>query len=452
MNKLLKLLIFSVYLFLNVACNLTSKEPITPGASDTNKPEYSEPSTDLNHLAIHAQITSPANAAIIEDPEITVKAEINNSDIKIEKAILVVDGIDVASDEDGAPWSFSWPAYYWGDGQPHSLKLKLITALGNTVVAFEQLAVRVDESVNKSLVGFLQYDRSLYQNIGELSLKLSNSENSDRFSFKITTPTGEETIIQDEPELLLENLQVGEYGVQYALQKRIDDIWLEGPKSKPIYLHILAPNIPEIFPSKITKNNNKYDLTLSWEDFGPGNSYHVSVYPQSDESKEILSASTEENQLEFKNISPGYYFWTLSRENKYKHRSRLSSFQIIEPGVEKKSLGGDGIQGVAIPIECSTGSSTVGKNIAFSNAVNGEWDVYRNCLVGRRFAGDALVRSDKFIQNFLYQADITIKEGDAAALAFRANNSASEVFYATLDIRKPEVLVWRRGASPAVVK
>lgn len=136
---LLSLLWFSFFLS---GCVLTSE--------DKDKDKLDKAQIDLAKLADQIIITYPANDSVIKSSNIIVRADIP-ADAKAEEVILYVDGIETAKDNDGSPWEISWPAYYWGDGEKHTLLLKTITGDGNEVRNNQQFQVTVSQDANKAL-------------------------------------------------------------------------------------------------------------------------------------------------------------------------------------------------------------------------------------------------------------------------------------------------------------
>lgn len=75
--------------------------------------------------------------------------------------------------------------------------------------------------------------------------------------------------------------------------------------------------------------------------------------------------------------------------------------------------------------------------------VNGDWSNENNGLYGHGW-GDCFSLSSNIADNFSYETNLSIEDGVAAALVFRASDNASGFYCANIDI-SGFVKLWRPG-------
>lgn len=87
-------------------------------------------------------------------------------------------------------------------------------------------------------------------------------------------------------------------------------------------------------------------------------------------------------------------------------------------------------------------------NLTELRTINGDWAEEDNGLAGEG-AGDCFILSNVVAEDFIYEADLCLEEGVAAALVFRATPDASGFYCANIDI-SGFVKLWRPGKDIAV--
>ncbi len=206
--------------------------------TDEEKEKLDNAAVDLQQLADQIIITYPAKDSEISNSMITVRADIPAS-AQAQEVRLLVDGIEIAKDSDGAPWEIQWPAYYFADGGKHTLLLKTITGEGNEVRNNEQFQVTVKEEANEALSFEEGINSSTIQDQDSLHISFVAFEGAISYEILIDG----ELITTDTAELELNNLNVGTHTVQYrALHDGIENT----PFSDEITFEVLPATLPTI--------------------------------------------------------------------------------------------------------------------------------------------------------------------------------------------------------------
>ena len=181
--------------------------------TDEEKEKLDNAAVDLQQLADQIIITYPAKDSEISESIITVRADIPTS-AQAQEVRLLVDGIEVAKDSDGAPWEIQWPAYYFADGGKHTLLLKTITGEGNEVRNNEQFQVTVKEEANEALSFNTGMDGAQLQDQDTFTISFSAFPEASSYEIKYD----EKTIITTNTEAQLTDLDVGIHTIQYRAQ------------------------------------------------------------------------------------------------------------------------------------------------------------------------------------------------------------------------------------------
>ncbi|XEC96759.1 Ig domain-containing protein [Paenibacillus tarimensis] len=107
---------------------------------------------------------------------------------------------------------------------------------------------------------------------------------------------------------------------------------------------------------------------------------------------------------------------------------------------------GDGNKTAVCKVKCVQPNFTT--NLTGLKTINGDWSEEDNGMVGEG-AGDCFIVSNVAAADLTYEADLSIEEGIAAALVFRATADASGFYCANIDI-SGFVKLWRPGKDIAV--
>lgn len=305
-------------------CNLTDEE----------KEKLDNAATDLEKLADQIIITSPAKDSVVNDSIVTVRADIP-ADANAKEVALYVDGIEIAKDTDGAPWEIQWPAYYYADGNKHTLLLKTITGSGNEVRNNEQFQLTVAESANQALAFSDGVDGTQIQDQNQLEVSFNDFPTATRYEVS----DGVQTVETTSTTATFTGLDVGSYSLRYrAIFDYSASTTLTGPWSASTQIEVLPPQLPAINDPVVVKNEFGYELTFSWEPIAEGDTYSISLRKSGQiESQIILSNANDE--LVLPDMEMGMYTWSLVRTNSLAQTVQ-SEINELGIGVFKTQLGG----------------------------------------------------------------------------------------------------------------
>jgi len=309
------------------------------GLSDDDKEKLYDAQVDLEQLADQIIITYPANQSVVTDSVITVRADIPAA-AEAQEVSLFVDGIEVAKDTDGAPWEISWPAYYWADGGAHTLLLKTVTGAGNEVRNNQQHQVTIDTQANNFLRFSDGVDGQTIKDLNSLPVEFEGFPGATSYEVRYSNGGNEQMINAASTGVELTGLDVGQYELRYrAIVQYSELTTLTGPWSNSVFVEVLPPDLPVIDQPVISKTDTGYDLLLSWEDIGEGNTYTIYLNNLSN-SGAITPESTTNNSILFSGLDLGEYEWQLKRTNSLDQDSVLSEPEVLEIGIFSIHLGG----------------------------------------------------------------------------------------------------------------
>ncbi|WGL16109.1 Ig-like domain-containing protein [Microbulbifer bruguierae] len=329
MTRNLTALVISSVLIL-AGCELT----------EDDKDRLKDAQVDLEQLADQIIITYPANGSTVTSSTTDVRVDIPAA-AGVQAVSLYVDGVEIASDEDGAPWEFSWPSYYWADGGAHTLLLKALTENGNEVRNNQQFQVTVATSANSDLQFSGGLDGSSVKDTNQLSVGFELFPGATRYQVVYSTGDEVETVDTESNSAQLSDLDVGVYQIRYrAIGADATSNDLVGPLSSPVSVELLAPDLPALNPAEVVANQAGYDVLLSWADLGEGNSYRVNLLSGTAGEEILFSEATEENSITIPDLPLGNYRWQLQRTNGLGQDSGFSAPQALGVGVFERRLGG----------------------------------------------------------------------------------------------------------------
>ncbi len=294
-----------------------------------DKEKLDNAAADLQRLADQIIITYPAKDSEINESMVTVRADIPES-AQAQEVRLLVDGIEIARDSDGAPWEIQWPAYYFADGGKHTLLLKTITGEGNEVRNNEQFQLTVNEEANKSLAFSAGVDGAEIQDLDTLTVGFLAFPEAIGYEVKYDG----KTLSTTSTEVELTGLNVGLYSIQYrALHSALSN----PPFSNPVNFEVLAPELPTLKGPIVQSTDEGYQVTLSWQALTEGDSYEV----QWGSGDNLVSAgSTTESSLTLTGVELGSYQYTLTRTNSFGQSSSTSTPELVGVGIFRTQLGG----------------------------------------------------------------------------------------------------------------
>jgi hypothetical protein len=337
-----------ITMFTLSGCNLTDEE----------KEKLDNAATDLEKLADQIIITSPAKDSVVSESIITVRADIP-ADANAKEVALYVDGIEIAKDTDGAPWEIQWPAYYYADGNKHTLLLKTTTGSGNEVRNNEQFQLIVAESANQAL-GFANVvGGTQIQDQNKLEVSFAEFPTASRYE----VTDGVQTVGTTSTAVTLTDLDVGTYSLRYrAIFDYTGSTTLTGPWSNPAQIEVLPPQLPVINDPVVVKNELGYEVTFSWEPIADGDTYSISLTKSGDGESQVFP--TDENvELVLPDMKMGMYTWSLVRTNSLGQIAQ-SAIKELNVGVFKTQLGGSSNDRASQIIASQSGGYLVRANTA----------------------------------------------------------------------------------------
>jgi len=282
------------------------------------KEKLDNAAADLQKLADQIIITYPAKDSEVSDSIVTVRADIPAS-AQAQEVRLLVDGIEVAKDSDGAPWEIQWPAYLFADGGKHTLLLKTVTGEGNEVRNNEQFQLTISEQANKALTFEEGINGRAIQDQGSLSFTFTEFEGASGYEILIDGDY-DNLLISNTAEIELNNLNVGNHTVQYrVLHERLDST----PFSEEISFEVLPATLPTINEPVIDGVNT----SISWEAISEGDSYEVFWGPIGGSQR---LGTTIETSYTISELGFGDFEWAIRRTNPLGQKSEMSSLETIE--------------------------------------------------------------------------------------------------------------------------
>ncbi|MEH6347723.1 MAG: Ig-like domain-containing protein [Bermanella sp.] len=261
-------------------------------------------------------ITYPAKDSVVSDSMVEVRADIPES-AQAQEVRLLVDGIEIAKDSDGAPWEIQWPAHLFADGGKHTLLLKTITGEGNEVRNNEQFQLTVSEQANKALTFEEGFDGRSIQDQGSLTFTFAEIEGATGYEILVDG----ELITTDSAELELNNLDVGTHTVQYrVLHDGVDAT----PFSEEVSFEVLPAALPAINDAVI----DGISVTLSWDAITDGDNYAI-YWGGEDSSLELLD-NINTNSYTVTEAGTGSFEWAIRRTNFLGQQSVVSNKAAVE--------------------------------------------------------------------------------------------------------------------------
>lgn len=297
--------------------------------TDTEKEKLDNAAEDLQQLADQIIITNPAKNSTIESSWVTVRADIPSS-VNASEVKLLVDGIEVAKDSNGAPWEIQWPAYYFADGNLHTLLLKTVTEDGIEIRNNEQFQITVSPKANSAL--------SFSPGIDGLEIQEANSHIVSFAPFEGAThyevSYNDKSVVTTNTNVELTGLGVGAHQIKY---RALTDQITNSPFSNEITLTVVPPSLPVLNEATVENTEGSYQVTLSWQSETTDNQYEVFWGPV---SNPVSIGTTNETSYQISNLELGNYGYFLQKTNSLGQKSDTSPTLPVDVGVFRTQLGG----------------------------------------------------------------------------------------------------------------
>ena len=437
-----KVITITICTVLIVSCGIGNKTPSTENTGEQIKPIESQ--AEIDRLAAFSVITSPADGSELNQSRIIVRAETPPTNLKIEKAILMINGVEVFEDS-VEPWQFEWPTYFWADGS-YALKLKFVTSGGQLISNVQRVTVQVDEKISAILGGLSFLDNQVIEEPNNIELLLPELTEADQYTLKVVGPTEELFFDSQSPNFMVDLSKYGDYRLQYRASKKINGEFLHGPYSEATEFSVIPLRLPEV-ATKVIKGDSLYQFHLDWLGFDTDSEYTIDLISKVDDSV-AQTKSTRGNNVSFHDIPAGFYQWQLTRNRDL--FSNTSEKIDIEIGAQKTSLGGGGIFDIDVAQECSEIKHEYLLSLGAPIFYNGEWDIYRNCLVGRA-ADEALILSEHKAKDFILDTSIRVIDANSASIIFRASDDGQKAYGVVLDVENQELRLERNGTDSEIL-
>ncbi|MFT4764333.1 MAG: hypothetical protein ACI9OH_001427 [Oleispira sp.] len=297
--------------------------------TDTEKEKLDNAAEDLQQLADQIIITNPAKNSTVESSWVTVRADIPSS-VNASEVKLLVDGIEIAKDSNGAPWEIQWPAYYFADGNLHTLLLKTVTEDGIEIRNNEQFQLTVSTEANAALSFSQGTDGIEIQDTDSHIVGFSAFEGATHYEVSYD----EKSIVTTTTTLELTDLGVGAHKIKY---RALTDQITNSPFSNEITLSVIPPSPPLLNEADVKIIDDSYQVTLSWQPDVANNQYEIFWGPQ---DNPVSIGTTDETSYQIPNIELGYYSYFLQKTNSLGQKSDFSLQLPVEVGVFRTQLGG----------------------------------------------------------------------------------------------------------------
>ncbi|MFK8029838.1 MAG: hypothetical protein AB8G18_06330 [Gammaproteobacteria bacterium] len=313
--------------------------------------------SELAQIANGIIITAPASGSTVSTVDTTVKAS-TPSFANVTKASLLVDGVIVSTNENGAPWDLDWPSYYWADNNLHTVVIEVELSTGQTARSTQLSSVRVLTNVANELSLAPEVVNIQIQDQDSLTMPFTAVSNASEYEFEIQSTLNPVSSLLTEPVGNLEDLQVGSRLVRYRASAPFGGVVRTGPWSSSNSITILPPDLPENAESQLEPNNGAFDATLSWDLARADDTYTVTLMQQGN-SQEQTFEIVNDNQLVIPGLPAGNHSWQIKRTNEFGHESLVSDSFAIEAGVFAAEFGGTDREDPQQIIKSKTGGAVV---------------------------------------------------------------------------------------------
>ncbi|THB64712.1 MAG: hypothetical protein D6B27_09810 [Gammaproteobacteria bacterium] len=291
---------------------------------------------DIGGFLVGMIITAPADEAAIYDE--TIVRTLFPESLSLNNGTLLIDGVAVKEGIEDLS-EISWNPYFWGDNNRHSIMVKAENDIAGEVIS-NLISVDVSSSVGQLLVQALPEDGAVYSEINAVEFVWQELSGATDYAVQISTSS---TFYSSYIEKHTSDTSVtftDLYPATFYWRIKASKDTLEGPWSAIRSFEITAPELPKTNTPKVIKREDSYDLDLSWENQGEGNTYTVYLKDLTNKSQEVIEKSTIDNMVNFPELLPGTYVWQIKRINSLGQESETSSEENIKVGVFSRSYGG----------------------------------------------------------------------------------------------------------------
>ena len=307
----------------------TSKVEVTVG----DKTVVFSATTRENDLDYNVLLTFPTSGSTVADTQVNVRAQIPSA-ANVSKMTLKIDGVEVLTDTNGEPWSFDWPAYYWADGEPHTIVFLAESENGKEYQNSEQYSVTVSPEANRNLF-FIQGNGLVVQNTESMTIKVAPVTRATRYQLQYNNAI----LSSDGTEFSLDNLSVGQYTLRYRAVWSTGEWERVGPWSNSVTATVAPPSTPSAEPVEIISSEDQINLVFKWQDMGESASYELSLV-NTDTSTETFLSGLSEASTTISDVDIGTYVWKVRQVNTLGQRSEYSNPQQFNVGVFSSIFGG----------------------------------------------------------------------------------------------------------------
>jgi hypothetical protein len=297
--------------------------------TDTEKEKLDNAAEDLQQLADQIIITNPAKNSTVKSSWVTVRADIPSS-VNVSEVRLLVDGIEIAKDSNGAPWELQWPAYYFADGNLHTLLLKTVTEDGIEIRNNEQFQLTVSPQANTALSFSQGTDGIEIQDVDSHIINFSPFEGATYYEVSYD----DKSIVTTTTTLELTDLGVGAHKIRY---RALNDQITNSPFSNEITLTVVPPSLPVLNEPVIEHIGDSYQVTLSWQPEVTSKQYEIFWGSL---NNPVSIGTTEETSYQITDLELGNYSYFLQMTNSLGQKSDFSTSLPVDVGVFRTQLGG----------------------------------------------------------------------------------------------------------------
>lgn len=397
---------------------------------------------DIGGFLVGMIITSPADEATITG-EIAIRTLFPKS-LTLSQGALLVDGVPVLENINDIS-EFSWNPYYWGDNNRHSIMITAEDEAAGEVIS-NLISVTVSDSVKQLLTLTSPNDTTEFNHVDEVELTWQEVNGASNYEIQVSTSenfiSSISTYTTTDTSITVSNLETTTY--YWRVRAAMGTQW--GPKTNAQSFTISKPRLPSLNDPEVTKQETGYDISLSWEDIGQGNTY--SIYLKDVATNTVIEETTSESIITITGLDLGKYEWQLKRINSLGHESDLSNSQEIEVGIFTKYFGGSGDDNAKQVIKSKSGGyiilgSTESKEIDSEVDQDGDdwvikidetgeksWEYISNAPGGHRFSDYA-----ELIDGSVILVGSNLNEGKGIATKLGSDGSLEwEIAYNPEDI------------------
>ncbi|MEH6347719.1 MAG: hypothetical protein V7785_21665, partial [Bermanella sp.] len=273
------------------------------------------------------------------------------------------------------PWEINWPAYYWADGQKHTLLLTASNSQGDEVSSLQSTAVTISTDANSALQFNAGTDGAEIQDEDSLSIGFHPFSSASRYQVEYDGLV----INTVNTDIELTELNVGTYDIRYrAIYDYSESATLTGPLSEKATITVKAPTLPVLNDPTVVLKDGGYEMTLTWENVAEGDSYDIEVRDISTSELVHQEDSVISGSLVISGLEKGAYEWSLTRTNSMGQQVISETLQ-ANVGIFKTLLeSSDDFFGKKIFASQNGGYFVLGQTTMYDSRYGDDWLVKLN--------------------------------------------------------------------------